>query len=133
MTKAETDISESKTVTNLGNSHQGRHRAAVVTKAETDRRDSKARTNLGNSPGQARGRRHDQGRDRHQQLKGWDQPRRLSPADVDNPGYFPPILGLFGAIWDYLRLNPGYLPPIYRHIVMDCRCPLTRTGTGPAA
>ena len=28
-------------------------------------------------------------------------------AGQDNPGYFPPIFGLFWAIFDYLRLNPG--------------------------
>ena len=38
-------------------------------------------------------------------------------ADIQNPGYFPPILGLFWAISDYLKLNPGYLPPMHRHIV----------------
>ena len=27
--------------------------------------------------------------------------------DVDNPGYFPPILGLFLAVFDYLRLHPA--------------------------
>ena len=41
----------------------------------------------------------------------------------DNPGYFPPIFGLFWAIVDYLRLNPGLFPSIYRHIVIHCRCP----------
>ena len=49
--------------------------------------------------------------------------RRGGAADIDNPGYFLPILGIFLAILYYLRLNPGYLPPIYRHIIMDCRCP----------
>ena len=47
-----------------------------------------------------------------------------SSADIYNPGYFPPILGLFWAILDYLRLDPGYLPPMHRHIVMYCRCPM---------
>ena len=37
--------------------------------------------------------------------------------DIHNPGYFLPILGLFWAIIDYLKLNPGYLPPIHRYIV----------------
>ena len=49
-------------------------------------------------------------------------------ADTDNPGYFPPILGLFWAILDYLKLNPGYLPSIYRHINMDCQCPVVSDG-----
>jgi hypothetical protein len=44
-------------------------------------------------------------------------------SHVGNPGYFPPILGLFWAVLDYLRLIPGYLPPIYRHIVIHCQCP----------
>ena len=49
------------------------------------------------------------------------------PANVDNPGYFPQIFGLFWAVLDYLRLNPGNLPPMHRHIVIHCRCP--RTGS----
>ena len=49
----------------------------------------------------------------------------MLPSGQDNPGYFPPIFGLFWAILDYLRLNPGYLPSIYRHIVIHCRTPLT--------
>ena len=49
---------------------------------------------------------------------------RVSCSDEDNPGYFPPILGLFWAVLDYLRLNPGYLLLIYRHIVIHCRCPI---------
>ena len=52
--------------------------------------------------------------------------RRQLWADVDNPGYFPPILGLFWPVFDYLRLNPGYLPPMHRHIVIHCRCPVMR-------
>ena len=40
MTKAETDIGDSKAVTNLGDSHQDGHRAGVATKAETDSGDS---------------------------------------------------------------------------------------------
>ena len=56
--------------------------------------------------------------------EGEDTPKPELEADTDNPGYFPPILGLFWAILDYLRLNPGYLPPIYRHIVMHCQSSL---------
>ena len=48
----------------------------------------------------------------------------LLEPDTDNPGYFPPILGLFWAILDYLRLNPGYIPPMHGHIVMHCWCPV---------
>ena len=54
------------------------------------------------------------------------KPICVPPADVDNPGYFPPILGLFWAVLDYLRLIPGYLPPIHHHIVIHCRCLASR-------
>ena len=47
----------------------------------------------------------------------------LWSLEVDNPGYFQPILGLFCAVFDNLGLNPGYLPPIYRYIVINCWCP----------
>ena len=46
----------------------------------------------------------------------------LQHSDVDNPGCFPTILGLFWAVLDYLRLNPCYLPPMHRHIAIHCRC-----------
>ena len=49
-------------------------------------------------------------------------------ADIQNPGYFPPILGLFWAISDYLKLNPGYLPPMHRHIVTVSASPALRPG-----
>ena len=41
-------------------------------------------------------------------------------SDIDNLGYFPPILGLFWAFSDYLRLNLGYLPLMHWHINMYC-------------
>ena len=47
--KAETNISDSKAMTNLGNSQHYRHRASDKTKTETDNSDSKAVTNLGDT------------------------------------------------------------------------------------
>ena len=44
MTKAETNIADSKAVTNLGDLHQDGHRAGVRTKAENDIGDSEAMT-----------------------------------------------------------------------------------------
>ena len=52
--------------------------------------------------------------------------------DIDNPGYFPPILGIFGAVFDNLRVKPGYLPPTHCHIVIHCRClPITSPPPNP--
>ena len=48
-TKAETNIGDSKAMTNLGDSHQDRHRAGDKTKTETYNGDSKAMTNLNDS------------------------------------------------------------------------------------
>ena len=45
MTKAETDIGDSKAVTNRGDSHQDGHRDRFMTKAKNDISDSKAVTN----------------------------------------------------------------------------------------
>ena len=49
MTKDETDIADTKAVTDHSSSHQDGHRAGDTNKAKTDIGNSKAVTNLGDS------------------------------------------------------------------------------------